>query len=76
MTFGPPSPTASTLPGGLDRGVLGNYVVTFQNQPLSLEGDSSNSDTYPTFARYRQSQYTRFDAFAERIRKALETVNA
>ncbi|KAF8925089.1 hypothetical protein BGZ58_001152 [Dissophora ornata] len=77
LPFTPPtSPTAMTTPGGISRTSGNSNVVTFQNQPYSRMGDSTNSDAYPTFATYRQSQNSKFDAFAQRIRKALETANA
>ncbi|CAO3565346.1 unnamed protein product [Mortierella alpina] len=41
-----------------------------------MTGDSTNSAVYPTYATYRQAQHGNFDAFAQRIRKALESANA
>lgn len=37
--------------------------------------ESSNS-SYPTFASYRQAQHANFDAFAQRMRRALEAAAA
>ncbi|KAG0364305.1 hypothetical protein BC939DRAFT_447307 [Gamsiella multidivaricata] len=76
-TFGPPSPATLSIPRGpeLKRGASGQHVVTFQTRPRGLTGDSTNSEAYPTFAAYRQAQHANFDAFAQRIRRALETAN-
>ncbi|KAF9180984.1 hypothetical protein BGZ51_005771 [Haplosporangium sp. Z 767] len=57
------------------NGENGN-AVKFQTRPRGLTGDSTNSEIYPTFATYRQAQHANFDAFAQRIRRALETANA
>ncbi|KAG0251115.1 hypothetical protein BG011_007827 [Mortierella polycephala] len=58
-----------------NNGNSGN-AVKFQTRPRGLTGDSTNSEIYPTFATYRQAQHANFDAFAQRIRRVLETANA
>ncbi|KAF9290397.1 hypothetical protein BGZ68_007158 [Mortierella alpina] len=58
------------------KGAQNAAVVTFQTRPRALTGDSTNSAVYPTYATYRQSQHGNFDAFAQRIRRALESAHA
>ncbi|KAF9145669.1 hypothetical protein BGX30_007507 [Mortierella sp. GBA39] len=40
------------------------------------EDEDSLESGYPTFASYRQAQHTHFDAFAQRMRRTLETAAA
>ena len=40
------------------------------------EDENSSESSYPTFASYRQAQHTHFDAFAQRMRRTLETAAA
>lgn len=70
VNFGPPSPRSNGV------SFAGNGGVKFQTRPRGMTGDSTNSEIYPTYATYRQQQHANFDAFAQRIRKALETANA
>ncbi|KAI1321462.1 hypothetical protein EDD11_005153 [Mortierella claussenii] len=63
--------------------------VSFQTRPTGLAGESiviggggggregraAGNSSYPTFATYRQAQHASFDAFAQRIRRALQTAN-
>ncbi|KAG0037159.1 hypothetical protein BGZ82_003040 [Podila clonocystis] len=70
VNFGPPSPRINGI------AFAGNGGVKFQTRPRGMTGDSTNSEIYPTYATYRQQQHANFDAFAQRIRKALETANA
>ncbi|KAF9565497.1 hypothetical protein EC968_004083 [Mortierella alpina] len=58
------------------KGVQNTAVVKFQTRPRAMTGDSTNSAVYPTYATYRQAQHGNFDAFAQRIRRALESANA
>ncbi|KAF9967902.1 hypothetical protein BGZ70_007767 [Mortierella alpina] len=44
--------------------------VSFQTRPRGNTTDSTNSQTYPTFAAYRQAQHVNFDAFAQRVKRA------
>ncbi|KAF9373227.1 hypothetical protein CPB97_000718 [Podila verticillata] len=70
VNFGPPSPRTNRV------AFAGGEGVKFQTRPRGMTGDSTNSEIYPTYATYRQQQRGNFDAFAQRIRKALETANA
>ncbi|KAF9299517.1 hypothetical protein BGZ74_008893 [Mortierella antarctica] len=69
VNFGPPSPRINAV-------AFAGGGVKFQTRPRGMTGDSTNSEIYPTYAAYRQQQHANFDAFAQRIRKALETANA
>ncbi|KAG0079517.1 hypothetical protein BGZ93_000397 [Podila epicladia] len=69
VNFGPPSPRINGV-------AFAGGGVKFQTRPRGMTSDSTNSDIYPTYATYRQQQHANFDAFAQRIRKALETANA
>ncbi|KAG0041774.1 hypothetical protein BGZ83_001324 [Gryganskiella cystojenkinii] len=74
MTFGPPSPT---LQASDQQGLTVSTTVHFQTRPRALTGESTHSsENYPTYATYRQQQHANFDAFAQRIRRALENANA
>ncbi|KAI9234911.1 MAG: hypothetical protein BYD32DRAFT_438793 [Podila humilis] len=70
VNFGPPSPRINGV------AFAGGGGVKFQTRPRGMTGDSTNSEIYPTYATYRQQQHANFDAFAQRIRKALETANS
>lgn len=71
VNFGPSSPRINGVTFSENGG-----GVKFQTRPRGMTGDSTNSQIYPTYATYRQQQHANFDAFAQRIRKALETANA
>ncbi|KAG0343875.1 hypothetical protein BG004_004920 [Podila humilis] len=72
----PSSPVNFRQPSPDINDAVASNGVTFQTRHRRLTGDSTNSQIYPTFATYRQQQHANFDAFAQRIRKALETANA
>ncbi|KAF9972586.1 hypothetical protein BGZ73_004287 [Actinomortierella ambigua] len=65
--------TAATTQAALNDLKKSSLNVTFEHQgrPHNLRMDSSTSDTFPTFAAYRQAQHGNFDAFAQRIKNAL-----
>ncbi|KAF9162050.1 hypothetical protein DFQ26_003902 [Actinomortierella ambigua] len=71
---GPPPPTPS-VSNGVKKS---NLNVTFEHngRPQHQRLNSGASDTFPTYAAYRQAQHGSFDTFAQRIRRALTAAAA
>ncbi|KAG0240090.1 hypothetical protein BGW41_007183 [Actinomortierella wolfii] len=58
--------------GGPTDNKKANLSVTFEHhgRPRSPRMDSNTSESFPTYADYRQAQHGNFDAFAQRIKRA------